>query len=119
VALTAPADAVVLELAQRSIGSVVREAEPLVTLVPLNVPLEAEVSVNSRDIGRITAGENVRLKLDAYPFQKYGTASGTIRTISRDAFAPEQHGAASPAAAPSFFKARIPLGDVRLKASRE
>ena len=47
VALTAPADAVVLDLAQRSIGSVVREAEPIVTLVPLNVPLEAEVSITA------------------------------------------------------------------------
>src|SRR5690606_14189039 len=42
--LTAPADAAVLDIAQRSIGSVVREAEPLFMLVPLNVPLEAEVA---------------------------------------------------------------------------
>ena len=53
VALTAPADAVVLDLAQRSIGSVVREAEPIVTLVPINVPLEAEVSVNALDMARV------------------------------------------------------------------
>ncbi len=56
VALTAPADSVVLDLAC-SVGSVVREAEPIVTLVPVNVPLEAEVSINSRDIGLIAAGE--------------------------------------------------------------
>ncbi len=119
VALVAPADAVVLDLAQRSIGSVVREAEPIVTLVPLNVPLEAEVSINSRDIARVSTQESVRIKLDAYPFQKFGTASGSIRTISRDAFTPNaQEGATGPTAAP-FFKARVLLEDTRLRTSSE
>ncbi|EPE99909.1 HlyD family type I secretion periplasmic adaptor subunit [Rhizobium grahamii] len=118
VALTAPADAVVLDLAARSVGSVVREAEPIVTLVPLNVPLEAEVSVNTRDIGRITNGKEARIKFDAYPFQKFGTASGTVRTVSRDAFTPSQQEAATQTAAP-YFKALIPLADPRLKGSDE
>ncbi len=86
VVLTAPADSVVLDLAQRSVGSVVREAEPVVTLVPINVPLEAEVSINTRDIGRVAVGKEARIKLDAYPFQKYGTATGEVRTISQDTF---------------------------------
>ena len=43
--LTAPADAIVLDVAQRSVGSVMKEAEPLYTLVPLDSPLEAEVLV--------------------------------------------------------------------------
>jgi len=120
VSLTAPADAVVLDLAQRSIGSVVREAEPIVTLVPINVPLEAEVSINTRDIGRIAVGKEARIKLDAYPFQKYGTASGEVRTISQDTFMtgqqPEQTATPSQPAAP-FFKARILLADTRLNAS--
>ncbi|WEX91299.1 HlyD family type I secretion periplasmic adaptor subunit [Sinorhizobium garamanticum] len=116
VALTAPADAVVLDLAQRSVGSVVREAEPIVTLVPLNVPLEAEVEINARDIGRVTVDEEVRVKFDAYPFQKYGTASGSIRTISRDAFTPNQQDASAGQAGAPFFKARVSLGDSELRA---
>ncbi|MGN6549926.1 MAG: HlyD family type I secretion periplasmic adaptor subunit [Pararhizobium sp.] len=109
VALTAPSDAVVLDLAPRSIGSVLREAEPVVTLVPLNVPLEAEVSVNARDVGRVSAGDSVRIKLDPYPFQKFGTASGTIRTISRDAFPADQKGEGKGPATPSVFHARVGL----------
>ncbi|THK39030.1 HlyD family type I secretion periplasmic adaptor subunit [Ensifer sp. MPMI2T] len=116
VALTAPADAVVLDLAQRSVGSVVREAEPIVTLVPLNVPLEAEVEINARDIGRVTVDEEVRIKFDAYPFQKYGTASGSLRTISRDAFTPNQQDASAGQAGAPFFKARVSLGDSELRA---
>ncbi len=119
IALTAPADAVVLDLAQRSIGSVVREAEPIVTLVPLGVPLEAEVSINAQDIGRVEVKEQVRIKFDAYPFQKFGTATGMIRTISRDAFTPNPNdGAIGPAALP-FFKARVQLGDTGLRTSDE
>ncbi|WP_037079863.1 HlyD family type I secretion periplasmic adaptor subunit [Rhizobium sp. CCGE 510] len=119
VSLTAPADAVVLDLAQRSIGSVVREAEPVVTLVPINVPLEAEVSINTRDIGRVAVGKEARIKLDAYPFQKYGTATGEVRTISQDTFLTgQQEQTATPGqpAAP-FFKARILLADTRLNAA--
>lgn len=119
VVLSAPADAVVLDLAQRSVGSVVREAEPIVTLVPLNVPLEAEVSVSSMDIGRVTVDRHVRIKLDAYPFQKFGTVSGAVRTVSRDTFTPsQQEGMSSHSPAP-FFKARILLSDTRLKGSSE
>lgn len=114
VVLSAPADAVVLDLAQRSIGSVVREAEPIVTLVPLNVPLEAEVSINSRDIGRIRASDPVRLKLDAYPFQKFGTASGVVRTISRDAFTPQPEAGEARAAGLPYFKARVVIDNTDL-----
>jgi hemolysin D len=111
VALTAPADAVVLDLAQRSVGSVVKEAEPIVTLVPLNVPLEAEVSINARDIGRIETNSETRIKFDAYPFQKYGTASGTVRTISRDTFTPTQQDALASQSNSPFFRARILMAD--------
>lgn len=113
--LTAPADAAVLEIAQRSIGSVVREAEPLFTLVPLNVPMEAEVTVASKDIGRLSGDETVRIKFDAFPFQKHGTASGSIRMISQDSFAPEEKGQG---AAP-FYKVRVALNDMNLRAMPE
>lgn len=111
--MTAPADAAVLDVAQRSIGSVVQEAEPLFTLVPLDVPLEAEVSVAASDIGRIVTGDPARVKFDAFPFQKHGTASGNVRTISQDAFTPAE-GAKNPAATP-FYKVNISLADLHLR----
>jgi len=86
VSLTAPIDAVVLEVAKRSVGSVIKEAETLVTLVPKDVPLEAEVDIVSADIGRVRAGDDARVKLDAFPFQRHGTLPGEVRTISADAF---------------------------------
>jgi hemolysin D len=89
VVLTTPVDAVVLEIAHRSIGSVVREAETLFSLVPSDARLQAEVNVDSKDIGEVAVGQPVRVKFEAFPFQKYGTASGTVRVISEDSFTPE------------------------------
>ncbi len=119
VALKAPADAVVLDLAQRSVGSVVRDAEPIVTLVPLDVPLEAEVSVSSLDIARIADGMDARIKLDAYPFQKYGTASGSVRVISRDTFEPTQQEVTAGQSPLPFFRARVALSGTRLEVPDE
>lgn len=86
VELTSPVDAVVLEIAQRSPGSVAREAEPLFTLVPTGTPLEAEAEILSPDIGLTRVGHPVRLKLEAFPFQRYGLIDGRLRTLSADAF---------------------------------
>lgn len=109
VRLAAPADAVVLEVARRSVGSVVREAETLFTLVPLDVPLEAEVEVDARDIGHVRPGAEARIKLDAYPFQRHGMLSGTVRTVSEDAFADES------GRKPAHYVARIALTTLRLE----
>lgn len=89
VSLTAPSDSVVLEIAKRSVGSVVREAEPLFTLVPLDAPIEIEAQIDSSDIGDVKLGDAVKIKFDAFPFQKHGTMSGQVRTLSEDAFARE------------------------------
>jgi HlyD family secretion protein len=89
VVLRAPADAVVLEIAERSIGSVVREAEPMFSLMPEHVPLRAEVNVDGKDIAKVAVGQPVRIKIDAYPFQKFGTVPGAVHVVSRDSFVPE------------------------------
>ncbi len=116
VTLTAPANAVVLDIAQRSLGSVMKEAEPLVTLVPLDVPIEAEVAVDARDIGRIAAGQAVRIKFDAFPFQKFGTAEGTVRTISRDSFSPDAERKKNTTAGTlPFYRVRVSLDAIKLK----
>jgi hemolysin D len=110
--LTAPADAIVLEVAKRSVGSVVREAEPIYTLVPLDSPLEAEVSVEAGDVGQVEVGETARLKLDAWPFQKHGTLSGRVRTVSEDSFAPEPGKDADPR---PYYKTRVEITSFKLR----
>jgi hemolysin D len=112
VKLVAPEDAIVLKIAQASAGSVVSGAgtEPLFTLVPLRGALEAEMDVDSKDIGFIQPGDNVEIKLDAYPFMRHGTIKGTIKTISEGSFTVgDNQQARSP-----FFKARIAITAAQL-----
>lgn len=86
VTLTAPSDAVVLDISKISQGSIVREAEPLFVLVPISDRLESEVQIDSLDVGYVKRGDKVHVKLDAFPFQLHGSLHGDVATISEDAF---------------------------------
>jgi hemolysin D len=112
VTLTSPVDAVVLEIAKLSPGSIVKEAETFFTLVPLNVTLEAEVQIDSADIGYVKLDHPVHLKIDAYPFQRHGTLDAKVRTISEDAFKREATGKSG---VDSYYLTRITLDKVNLK----
>ena len=109
--LIAPADAVVLEVAKLSPGSIVREAEPFFTLVPISDQLEGEVQIDSQDVGYITTGSHVDIKVDAYPFQKHGALSGTLRVLSRDSFRREPS-----AGAGAYYGGRVVLEKLHLDA---
>ena len=101
VVLRAPADGVVLELGQRAIGSVAKEAEPVVTLVPRGNKIEAEVEVDSADVARLRVGDIVRVKLDALPFQRHGTINGRVRVITENSFQPDKNTAPGEAVPPA------------------
>ena len=109
VRLNAPAPGVVLKIAERSVGSVIKEAEPMFTIVSANVPMEMEVEVLPKDVGLIQVGDLVRIKLDALPFQKHGIINGRVRLISEDAIETEN------AAAKNVYRTRIELLDRKLR----
>lgn len=108
VELRAPEDAVVHDIAPMSIGSAVREAEALVTLVPLGGTVEVEVEIRAEDIGKVNLGDHARIKVSAFPFQKYGTLAGTVRVISEDSFS-RQPGEQRAGASAAFYRSRIQL----------
>ena len=83
--LRAPCDAIVHEVSSVQEGAAVQEAEALITLVPQGEELVAMVNVSPRDIGKLKQGNSARVKLEAYPFQRYGTLAGNIIFISGDA----------------------------------
>jgi len=118
VVLKTPVDAVVLEIAPRSVGSVIREAETLFTLVPVNVPTEVEAAVSTRDIGQLAVGDPVTVKLEAYPYQQYGTLAGKVTVVSRDSFVPDNRPDAPPGGTPNakpYYKVRVGLEKTRLR----
>src|SRR5471032_2065994 len=113
VQLVAPADAVVLDTGKLSVGSVIREAETMFTLVPLGAEMEAEVQIDSLDIGYIKPGALAHLKVDAFSFQQHGTLDGKVVTISQDAFRRE---AGSPAQGlDAYYLSRITFSGSHLK----
>ncbi len=83
--LTAPSDAVVLDIANYNPGTVIKSGEAFMTLVPLNAPLEAAVFIDPSDIGYIRQGDPAEVRLDTYPFQKYGYLDASLRTLAEDA----------------------------------
>lgn len=87
--LVSPAPGVILKIAERSVGSVIQTAETMFSIVPSNVPIEMEADILPKDIGLIKVGDFVRIKLDALPFQKYGSIEGRVRLISDDAVRPD------------------------------
>ena len=111
VVLTAPVDAVVLEIAKLSQGSVARGTEPLFTLVPLNEELVAEVQIDAADVGYVKQDDPVHVKVDAYPFQRHGTLEAKVSTLSADAFRRENDATGMT----GYYLSRIALGNLRLK----
>ncbi len=115
VSLRAPEKGIVLKMAERSVGSIIQLAEPFITLVPSDSSIEVEVEVETRDIGRIRTGDAVRVKLDAFPFQRHDTLPGMVRVISEDAHQrnnnPEAILDLSPDEKPAtaFYKTRVSL----------
>ena len=82
--LRAPRDATVLEVAARPQGAVVREAEPMIRLVPTDAPLVAEVEIDTRDVARAHLDDPVTIKFEALPWQQYGLAHGVLKTVTPD-----------------------------------
>jgi hemolysin D len=105
-------DAVVLKLAKLSVGSVLKEGDPFITLAPMRSPVEAEVHITARDIGFVRSDDCATLKLDAFSFVEHGTVAGTVRWISEGTFTQDDNGSA----VDPYYKARIALGDVKLDA---
>jgi HlyD family secretion protein len=112
VELAAPEDAVVLEVARRSVGSVLQGGEPLVTLVPADAPLMADISIASGDIGYARVGDEAVVKVDAFPYQRHGFLRGRLRAIGQESVSN------APAAATSgglFHRSQVTILDRSLK----
>lgn len=86
VVVTAPEDGVVLDVAKRSVGSVLNGAEPLITIIQANAPVIAEVMIGSKDIGYVKTGDDVVIKVDAFPWQRHGLLQGRLLSVSEESF---------------------------------
>lgn len=83
--LKAPQSGLIKDLATHTPGTVVSPGTILMTLVPQGETLRAEVWVSNQDIGFVKAGQRVKVKLAAFPFQRYGMLDARVAQVSGDA----------------------------------
>ena len=83
--LVAPMAGTVQELDVTSAGQVVVAGQKLMTVVSDGESMEAQALVSNRDIGFVEQGQRAVLKLDSFPYTRYGTLSGKVSLVSRDA----------------------------------
>ena len=117
--LTAPQAGVVKDLAVHAPGSVVASGSVLLTIVPVGEEMQAEVMVRNLDSGFVRAGQAARVKVVAYPFQKYGMLDGEVVRISTDASEVgggklQEEDSEGKASAQSAYRVRIALPSQRI-----
>ncbi|RKZ79833.1 MAG: HlyD family type I secretion periplasmic adaptor subunit [Gammaproteobacteria bacterium] len=105
--LKAPVSGVVQQLIIHTQGGVVTPAQQLMVIVPSNNQLEVEAMVANQDIGFVKEDQAVEIKIDAFPFTKYGVIDGTLDNLSNDAIADEQLGL--------IYKAQISMQDFTIQ----
>ena len=126
--LTAPVDGTVQQLTIHTVGGVVTPAQSLMVIVPADSRLEIEAMVSNRDIGFVHPGQEAEIKVDTFPFTKYGLLRGTVQSISQDAISRENSndnskdgipGAASSSSEPAgkelLFAARVSMDHTQMQ----
>lgn len=105
--IVAPVDGVVQQLQVHTIGGVVEPAQQLMQVVPDGAAVEIEAKILNKDIGFVREGQDAVIKLDAFPFTRYGTLDGQVTEVSDDAIEDEKQGL--------LFTARVAVPDAKLR----
>jgi hemolysin D len=117
--LKAPQAGIIKDLATHTPGTVVSPGTVLMTLVPVHETLNAEVWVKNEDAGFVHEGQEVKLKLTAYPFQKYGMIDGVVQQVGADSTEQNQQRSNNPEESktqlPASYKTLIKLSMQELK----
>ena len=105
--LVSPIDGVVQQLAVHTLGGIVTPAQQLMVIIPDQAVLEVEALVENRDIGFVREGQQVEVKIDAFPFTKYGVIAAELTDLSNDAITDEVKGL--------VYKAKVTLRESRIR----
>ncbi|MEQ9472044.1 MAG: HlyD family type I secretion periplasmic adaptor subunit [Roseitalea porphyridii] len=95
--LRAPVDGRVQQLSVFGVGTVVQPAQQLMVVVPEDDSLELEILIENKDIGHIRVGQSVEVKLDSFPFTKFGVLEGTVSYVANQSVGQENGGMVFPA----------------------
>ena len=90
--IRAPARGIVQQSIVHTVGGVVTAGQQLMVVVPIGGKLEGEVWIENKDVGFVQPGLAAELKIESFPFTRYGTVPGTVVTVSPDAISKENVG---------------------------
>ena len=99
--LLAPVDGTVQQLAVHTVGGVVTPAQPLMVIAPSDYQAEIEAVLENKDVGFVKVDQRAEVKIETFPFTRYGTIPGTVSFVSKDALPDEKRGL--------VFQARVKL----------
>jgi hemolysin D len=75
----------VQQLSVHTVGGVVQSAQQLMVIVPRQHQVEVEAFIENKDIGFVRNGQRAQVKIETFDYTKYGTVSGRVIHVSRDA----------------------------------
>ncbi len=87
--MKADRNAIVLNIAHVSVGSVITSAQQFMTLTPTDVPLDIEARLQAAQAGFVQLGDKAQVKFETFPYIQYGGANATVVNISSDSFSEE------------------------------
>ncbi len=90
--LDAPIAGFVQGLKIHTTGGVVQPAEELMRIVPEDAPLEVQAWLANRDVGFVSTGQPAEIKVETFPFTRYGTLHAEVTQVSNDAVQDEHRG---------------------------
>jgi hemolysin D len=105
--LTAPVDGTVQQLAVHTVGGVVTAGQALMVIAPSDYQAEVEAVLENKDVGFVKVGQRAEVKIETFPFTRYGTVPGTVSFVSSDAVNDEKRG--------PIFQTRVRLDQGSLK----
>ncbi|MEQ9590662.1 MAG: HlyD family type I secretion periplasmic adaptor subunit [Parvibaculaceae bacterium] len=94
--LHAPVSGIVRQLAVHTVGEVVTTDQQIMIIIPEDAGLEVEAMLLNKDKGFVLVEQGAEIKVDAFPFTKYGTINGIVLDVSNDAIEEEGTGLVFP-----------------------
>ncbi len=83
--LFSPIDGTVQQLAVTTLGQVVTVGQQLMVITPRSGQIQVEALVPNIDIGFVKIGQDAAIKVDAFPFTRFGVLQGKVVNIAREA----------------------------------
>jgi hemolysin D len=91
--LTAPVSGTIQQLQVHTLGGVVTTAQTLMEVVPDDT-VEVEANIENKDIGFVKAGQTAIVKVEAFPYTRFGYLTGNVVSVSNDAIQDKKLGLA-------------------------